>query len=151
MKQNRAVSDAVRIALATGVAIATGSPGSTLAQEAGDPAIQEKVTVTGSRIKRVDIEGPSPVSVITRDHMDRMKDGAIVQVGTAEEILTNPANEYVAKFVEDVVRDIASRLEEDPNITWYSVDSENFESIHNHSAYAHIASNHLVGEPHLNS
>ena len=36
------------------------------------------------------------------DRIVLMKDGAIVQEGTAEEILTNPANEYVAKFVEDV-------------------------------------------------
>ena len=36
------------------------------------------------------------------DRIVLMKDGAIVQVGTAEEILTNPANDYVAKFVEDV-------------------------------------------------
>jgi len=36
------------------------------------------------------------------DRIVLMKDGSIVQVGTAEEILTNPANEYVAKFVEDV-------------------------------------------------
>jgi len=44
------------------------------------------------------------------------------------------------KFVEDIVRDIASRLIEDSNITWFSVSAENFESIHNHSAYAHIVS-----------
>jgi len=36
------------------------------------------------------------------DRIALMKDGAIVQIGTAEEILTNPANEYVEKFVEDV-------------------------------------------------
>ena len=42
------------------------------------------------------------------------------------------------KFVEDVVRDIAARLLEDRNITWFSVSAENFESIHNHSAYASI-------------
>ncbi len=41
-------------------------------------------------------------------------------------------------FVEDVVREVARKLEDDPNITWFSVDSENFESIHNHSAYAFI-------------
>jgi GTP cyclohydrolase I len=41
-------------------------------------------------------------------------------------------------FVEDVVREIARKLEADSNITWFSVDSENFESIHNHSAYAYI-------------
>ena len=47
---------------------------------------------------------------------------------------TNP------KFVEDIVRDIADILNQDPNITWFSVSAENFESIHNHSAYAHITS-----------
>jgi GTP cyclohydrolase I len=44
------------------------------------------------------------------------------------------------KFVEDIVRDIAARLIQDSNITWFSVSAENFESIHNHSAYAHIVS-----------
>ena len=43
-------------------------------------------------------------------------------------------------FVEDVVREIAHRLSENDNFTWYTVESENFESIHNHSAYAHIES-----------
>lgn len=42
------------------------------------------------------------------------------------------------KFVEDVVRDIATRLNADERFRWYSVESENFESIHNHSAYAFI-------------
>lgn len=42
------------------------------------------------------------------------------------------------KFVEDIVRDIAQKLNDDPNITWFAVESENFESIHNHSAYAYI-------------
>jgi len=41
-------------------------------------------------------------------------------------------------FVEDVVRELASRLSIDPNIIWFTVESENFESIHNHSAYAYI-------------
>jgi GTP cyclohydrolase I len=43
------------------------------------------------------------------------------------------------KFVEDMVRDIAARLNADARITGYVVESENFESIHNHSAYAMIA------------
>ena len=41
-------------------------------------------------------------------------------------------------FVEDIVRDIAQKLNKDPNITWFAVESENFESIHNHNAYAYI-------------
>jgi len=38
------------------------------------------------------------------DRIALMKDGAVVQIGTPEEILTNPANEYVERFVEDVDR-----------------------------------------------
>lgn len=42
------------------------------------------------------------------------------------------------KFVEDVVRDVALVLDADPRIVSYAVEAENFESIHNHSAYALI-------------
>jgi GTP cyclohydrolase I len=42
------------------------------------------------------------------------------------------------KFVEDMVRDVAARLNADERICAYTVESENFESIHNHSAYALI-------------
>ena len=38
------------------------------------------------------------------DRIAIMKDGEIVQVGTSEEILTEPANDYVARFVENVDR-----------------------------------------------
>ena len=41
-------------------------------------------------------------------------------------------------FVEDMVREIGNKLIADKRITWYSIESENFESIHNHSAYACI-------------
>lgn len=49
-----------------------------------------------------------------------------------EEAFNNP------KFVEDIVRDLAVRLNRDDRILWYHVRSENFESIHNHNAYACI-------------
>ena len=42
------------------------------------------------------------------------------------------------KFVEDMVRDIAVYFNKDERVTEYTVESENFESIHNHSAYAQI-------------
>lgn len=45
------------------------------------------------------------------------------------------------KFVEDMVRDVAGALNEDDRITSYILESENFESIHNHSAYALIEHN----------
>jgi GTP cyclohydrolase I len=43
------------------------------------------------------------------------------------------------KFVEDIVRDIAVHLNNDDRIDAYTLESENFESIHNHSAYALIS------------
>jgi GTP cyclohydrolase I len=60
-------------------------------------------------------------------------------------ILKRPDEKYVTeraydnpKFVEDMVRDVAVRLNNEPRIAAYVVESENFESIHNHSAYALI-------------
>ena len=60
-------------------------------------------------------------------------------------LLKRPDEKYVTerayenpKFVEDMVRDVAARLNEDERVAAYSVESENFESIHNHSAYALI-------------
>jgi len=41
-------------------------------------------------------------------------------------------------FVEDLVRNVASRSEAHGMITWYRIEAENFESIHNHNAYAVI-------------
>jgi GTP cyclohydrolase FolE2 len=43
------------------------------------------------------------------------------------------------KFVEDLVRDIALALGDDPRVRAFQVEAENFESIHNHSAFARIA------------
>ncbi len=42
------------------------------------------------------------------------------------------------KFVEDIVRDLAVALDHEDRIVWYQVTSENYESIHNHNAYAFI-------------
>jgi len=60
-------------------------------------------------------------------------------------ILKRPDEKYVTeraydnpKFVEDMVRDVATRLNKEDRIGAYVVESENFESIHNHSAYALI-------------
>ncbi len=60
-------------------------------------------------------------------------------------LLKRPDEKYVTeraynnpKFVEDMVRDVAGKLNEDDRIRSYILESENFESIHNHSAYALI-------------
>jgi len=41
-------------------------------------------------------------------------------------------------FVEDLVRNVALKLKAHPDVTWYKVEAENYESIHNHNAYACI-------------
>ncbi len=41
-------------------------------------------------------------------------------------------------FVEDLVRNVALRAKKNPQITWFRVEAENYESIHNHNAYALI-------------
>lgn len=62
-------------------------------------------------------------------------------------LLKRPDEKYVTefayenpKFVEDIVRDLAMQLNADKRIESYTVEAENFESIHNHSAYAMICS-----------
>jgi GTP cyclohydrolase I len=49
-----------------------------------------------------------------------------------EEAYDNPV------FVEDLVRNVAAASENHSEISWYRVEAENFESIHNHNAYAVI-------------
>jgi GTP cyclohydrolase IB len=63
-------------------------------------------------------------------------------------ILKRPDEKFVTeraydnpKFVEDLVRDVAVRLNQDERVLAYVVEAENFESIHNHSAYALIERN----------
>ena len=58
-------------------------------------------------------------------------------------LLKRPDEKFVTErayanpvFVEDLVRNVATRSESDANILWYRVEAENFESIHNHNAYA---------------
>ena len=52
-------------------------------------------------------------------------------------------------FVEDLVRNVALRCEADANVIWYRVEAENFESIHNHNAYALIEKH--VADPKIQS
>ena len=60
-------------------------------------------------------------------------------------LLKRPDEKYVTeraydnpKFVEDLVRDVALALDQDLRVGRYAVEAENFESIHNHSAFARI-------------
>lgn len=70
MKNRNPLYDAVRYALAAGLGLA-GTSGAVFAQEEEDSAELDKIEVTGSRIKRTDIEGASPVFVIQREDIER--------------------------------------------------------------------------------
>ncbi len=59
-------------------------------------------------------------------------------------VLKRPDEKFVTEaaydrpmFVEDIVRAVCVRLKKMEEITWFAVEAENFESIHNHSAYAY--------------
>ncbi|MEM8738115.1 MAG: GTP cyclohydrolase FolE2 [Planctomycetota bacterium] len=54
-----------------------------------------------------------------------------------EKFVTEDAYDH-PKFVEDIVRDLAVVLDAEDRISWFQVNSENFESIHNHNAYAFV-------------
>lgn len=54
-------------------------------------------------------------------------------------------------FVEDLVRNIVLKLRENKDIIWYSVEAENFESIHNHNAYALIESEDIFNKRNQNN
>jgi MptA/FolE2 family GTP cyclohydrolase len=75
---------------------------------------------------------------------------AVAERGASCEVyglLKRPDEKYVTekaydnpKFVEDLVRDVALALRSDPRVLAFTVEAENFESIHNHSAFARIRS-----------
>jgi GTP cyclohydrolase I len=54
-----------------------------------------------------------------------------------EKVVTERAYENPV-FVEDLVRNVALKLNAHPDVAWYRVEAENYESIHNHNAYASI-------------
>jgi GTP cyclohydrolase I len=51
------------------------------------------------------------------------------------------------RFVEDVVREVYTEVDSRGIFPWFSVEAENFESIHNHSAYAYVESPHKERRP----
>lgn len=73
--QNNLVAKAVRYALATGMAATFVATPAFAADEEED-----KIVITGSRIKRVDVEGPSPITVIDREAIDASGDNSVADV-----------------------------------------------------------------------
>ena len=70
MERTDLVAQAVRLVLAAGMTGVISISPAYAQQEQDEVAVQEKITVTGSRIKRADYEGPLPITVITRDDID---------------------------------------------------------------------------------
>lgn len=84
------------------------------------------------------VDGP----IWIQDIVDMVEDSASCQLYS---ILKRPDEKYVTeraydnpKFVEDMIRDVATGLNKDRRIRAYRLEAENFEAIHNHSAYAQI-------------
>lgn len=83
-------------------------------------------------------------SVWIEDIIDIVEDSASCELFS---LLKREDEKYVTErafenpvFVEDLVRNVVVKLKANPEITWYRVEAENFESIHNHNAYACIES-----------
>ena len=104
----------------------------------------KKISAYGAHNQRSHVT----VTTITNDHLWIEELVQLVEGQASCELyglLKRPDEKYVTeraydnpKFVEDMVRDVAARLNAEPRIHSYVIESENFESIHNHSAYALI-------------
>ncbi len=127
--------------------------------DAGKPSVLVKVLVPVTSLcpcsKKISDRGAHnqrshiTVTVKTRDFIwiEEIID-AVEKVASCElyGLLKRPDEKYVTehaydnpKFVEDIVRDVAIVFNKDERIAAYKVESENFESIHNHSAYAMLS------------
>ncbi len=90
MKERNPIQDAVRYALTAGVAASFASiPSMAFAQDDEDVAEQGLIEVTGSRIKRVDVEGPSPVAIITRADIENSG-----EISVADVLRTSSYNQF---------------------------------------------------------
>jgi GTP cyclohydrolase IB len=105
----------------------------------------KKISERGAHNQRSHVTVAARINAFVwiEDMIDRVESQASSELWG---LLKRPDEKYVTehaydnpKFVEDMVRDIAADLNRDARIEAYVVESENFESIHNHSAYAMIA------------
>jgi len=106
----------------------------------------KEISAYGAHNQRCEIEATvrprEGVTMWIEDLIEHLEAAASCPVFS---VLKRPDEKHVTevaydnpKFVEDIVRDLALSLEGDDKVTWYRINSENFESIHNHNAYAQI-------------
>ncbi|MGI9318186.1 MAG: GTP cyclohydrolase FolE2 [bacterium] len=105
----------------------------------------KKISEYGAHNQRshvtVEVEANQPIQV--EEIIDVVEGEASAQLygmlkRVDEKFVTEQAYDN-PKFVEDMVRDVAGCLNQDDRVTAYRVTVENFESIHNHSAYAEVS------------
>jgi GTP cyclohydrolase I len=82
-------------------------------------------------IEQVERQGSAPIYALLKRADEKF---------VTEQAYENP------KFVEDMLRDVVAVLHTDPRITWYQVECESIESIHNHSVYAYQQERRANGE-----
>jgi GTP cyclohydrolase IB len=113
----------------------------------------KQISAYGAHNQRVEIE--ARVRFADKKYMwiEELFD-IVEQAGSTQvfAVLKRPDEKWVTeaaydnpKFVEDIVRDLAVRLDAQENIVWYQITSENFESIHNHNAYAFVERDKRTG------
>ena len=104
----------------------------------------KKVSDYGAHNQRshITITAELAAEIVVEDQIRIAEDASSCEIWG---LLKRPDEKFVTeraynnpKFVEDVVRDVALALNSDARIIAYTVEAENFESIHNHSAYALI-------------
>lgn len=131
------VRDSVNTILEIDVPVTTLCPCSKSISEYGAHNQRGLVTV---RVRFNDHDAKNPMDIDDLIHL-------VEQTSSCEvfALLKREDEKYVTEqayenpvFVEDLVRDIALSLSSEKRITWYSVEVTNFESIHNHDAYAYI-------------
>lgn len=106
----------------------------------------KEISVYGAHNQRCEIEAQvrfAPGKMLWIEQLVEHLEGAASVPVFA--VLKRPDEKWVTerayenpKFVEDIVRDLAVSLNRDERVAWYSITSENFESIHNHNAFAQI-------------
>jgi len=130
--QGDLAGDRFRITLSVAVPVMTVCPCSLAISDQGAHSQRTVVRVTcrfkgfvwlEELIEMAEAAGSSPVYALLKREDEKH---------VTEAAFANPC------FVEDVVRNMAKALNEHEKVTWYSVEAESFESIHNHCAFAGI-------------
>jgi GTP cyclohydrolase I len=100
------------------------------------------ISMRGAHNQRgvVNVQTRSNKTIWIEELIEKVEDSASCELYS---LLKRADEKYVTEraydnpvFVEDLVRNVAVRLKQDKRVQWYRIEAENFESIHNHNAFA---------------